>query len=99
MPSSIADQGCRQRFSKFQIPSSSSRRCHHRHRVDVSLKLAGYFRLPSVAHYLIVDPMQPMILHHSRGSGDAIITRVVTAGSIALDPPGLELALSDIYGA
>ena len=24
-------------------------------RIDVSVKLAGYFRLPSVAHYLIVD--------------------------------------------
>jgi Uma2 family endonuclease len=68
------------------------------HRVDVSLKLAGYFRLPSVAHYLIVDPAQPMIVHHSRGSGDAILTRIVTVGSVTLDPPGLELALSDIYG-
>ncbi len=25
---------------------------------DVSIKLAGYFRLPSLAHYLIVDPTQ-----------------------------------------
>jgi Uma2 family endonuclease len=68
-------------------------------RVDGSLKLAGYFQLSSVAHYLIVDPTRPMILHHSRGSGDTIITRVVTAGSITLDPPGIELALADIYGA
>jgi len=30
---------------------------------DVSIKLAGYFRLPSVAHYLIVDPSEPMIVH------------------------------------
>ena len=68
-------------------------------RVDVSLKLAGYFRLPSVMHYLIVDPTQPSILHHARGERDTIITRVVTAGSIALDPPGIELAMADIYGA
>jgi Uma2 family endonuclease len=66
---------------------------------DVSIKLAGYFRLPSLAHYLIVDPTQPLILHHSRGTGDAILTRVVTAGTIVLDPPGLELALADIYNA
>jgi Uma2 family endonuclease len=65
--------------------------------VDASLKLAGYFRLPSVAHYLIVDPTQRVILHHSRGTGDTIITRIVTEGRIALDPPGLELVLSDIY--
>ena len=67
-------------------------------RIDVSLKLAGYFRLPSVAHYLIVDPTQSFILHHARGPGDAILTRVVTDGSITLDPPGLELAVANIYG-
>jgi len=65
--------------------------------VDVSVKLAGYFRLPSVAHYLIVDPAQPLILHHSRGAGDTILTRVVTEGSIVMDPPGVELAVADIY--
>jgi Uma2 family endonuclease len=66
-------------------------------RVDVSLKLAGYFRLPSVAHYLIVDPTQPSIIHHSRGNGDTILTRVITEGRIALDPLGLEIDLADIY--
>jgi Uma2 family endonuclease len=65
--------------------------------VDLSVKLAAYFRLPSLAHYLIIDPAQPLILHHSRGSGDTILTRVVTEGSIALDPPGLELVVADIY--
>jgi Uma2 family endonuclease len=74
-----------------EVVSQSTRR------VDASLKLAGYFRLSSVAHYLIVDPTQPVILHHSRGTGDTIVTRIVTEGRIALDPPGLELALSDIY--
>jgi len=66
-------------------------------RVDVSQKLAGYFRLPSVEHYLIVDPTQPVIVHHARGAGETILTRVVTEGRFALDPPGLELALSEIY--
>ena len=66
-------------------------------RVQTSFKLAGYFRLPSVAHYLIVDPTQPSIIHHSRGAGDTILTRIVTEGRIALDPPGLELDLADIY--
>jgi len=65
--------------------------------VDVSIKLAGYFRVPSVAHYLIIDPNEPMIVHHARGLGSDIITRVVTEGTIALDPPGLEIAVADIY--
>lgn len=67
-------------------------------RVDASLKLAGYFRLPSVAHYLIIDPNQPYILHHARGTGDSILTHIVTNGSIMLNPPGLELVVADIYG-
>jgi hypothetical protein len=50
-------------------------------------------------HYLIVDPTQPSIVHHARGTDDVILTRVVTSGSIALDPPGFELALGDIYGS
>jgi len=68
-------------------------------RIDASAKLAGYFRLPSVAHYLIVDPAKPLVVHHARGSGETILTRVVTQGTITLDPPGLSVALTDIYAA
>jgi Uma2 family endonuclease len=67
-------------------------------RVDVSRKLAGYFQLPSVAHYLVVDPTQRSVIHHARGASDTIVTRIVTDGAIALDPPGLALDLADIYG-
>jgi Uma2 family endonuclease len=73
-----------------EVLSPSSRQ------VDLAIKLAGYFLLPSVAHYLIVDPTRSLILHHSR-TGDAILTRIVTEGVIVLDPPGLEFALADVY--
>ncbi len=66
-------------------------------RIDLAQKLEGYFRLPSLAHYLIVDPARPSVIHHARGEGNAIVTRIITEGGIVLDPPGLELALSDIY--
>ena len=68
-------------------------------RIDASAKLAGYFRVPSVAHYLIVDPNQPLGLHHARGEGATILTRIVTQGTIELDPPGLAVALPEIYAA
>jgi Uma2 family endonuclease len=67
-------------------------------RIDASLKLAGYFGVPSVMHYVIVDPDQPLIIHHERGANDQILTRIVQAGTIRLDPPGLELMLDEIYG-
>ena len=68
-------------------------------RTDAFAKLAAYFRLPSVEHYLIVDPDEPLIFHHARGTGDTILTHIVRSGSIALDPSGLEIALPDIYAA
>lgn len=67
--------------------------------IDLSVKLADYFRVPSIAHYLIVDPEKPRLIHHARGGGEIILTRIVTANNIALDPPGLEIAMSDVYGA
>jgi hypothetical protein len=66
--------------------------------IDASLKLAGYFRLPGVAHYLIVDPDTPLIIHHARQGDDSIVTRIVCDGVITIDPTGLELALADVYG-
>src|SRR5439155_10873439 len=67
--------------------------------IDASVKLAAYFRLPSVAHYLIIDPKQPPLVHHSRGTGDAILTRIISEGMVRLDPPGIELSVADIFGA
>jgi Uma2 family endonuclease len=67
--------------------------------IDASLKLAGYFRVASVVHYLIVDPDRPLIIHHQRGDDGVILTRIVTDGVVSLDPPGLALDLADIYGA
>jgi Uma2 family endonuclease len=66
--------------------------------IDLSVKLTGYFKIASVAHYLIVDPLKPSIVHHARGNNDTILTRIVTAGPITLDPPGLEVSVTDIYG-
>jgi Uma2 family endonuclease len=65
--------------------------------IDLAAKLADYFRLPSVAHYLIVDPDKPRIVHHARSANETILTRIVTSDSIRLDPPGIELALDAVY--
>src|SRR5262245_62500503 len=67
--------------------------------IDATAKLADYFKVASVAHYLIIDPEKTLIVHHARGTGDAILARVVTAGSVTLDPPGIEIAVKDTYGA
>jgi Uma2 family endonuclease len=66
-------------------------------RNDGTRKLAGYFNLPSVRHYLIVDPDDRLVVHHERGEGGVVVTHIVTKGVARLDPPGLELALSELY--
>lgn len=65
---------------------------------DAGAKLADYFRLASVRHYLLVQTERRSVIHHHRGDAGEIETRVVTAGAFGLDPPGLTLDLADIYG-
>ena len=66
---------------------------------DLRDKLQGYFRVPSVQHYLIVDPDKRLVIHHARGEGDAVATRIVNEGAIRLEPPGITLAVADLFPA
>lgn len=68
-------------------------------RNDKGRKLADYFRLPSLAHYLIVDTDAPLIIHHQRRPDGDILTHILRDGILSLDPPGLTLALSEIYAS
>ncbi len=64
---------------------------------DNAHKLANYFRVPSIHHYLLIDPETRRIVHHKRGLGDALETRIITAGPIKLDPPGIEISAEDVF--
>jgi Uma2 family endonuclease len=66
---------------------------------DLRDKLQGYFRVLSIKHYLIVDPDKRLVIHHARGERDLVATRIVNEGSIALDPPGLTLAVAGLFAA
>jgi hypothetical protein len=52
--------------------------------------------IPSERHYLIIDPDRPLLIHHKRGTSDAIETRIVSGPTLRLDPPGLELDLVEV---
>jgi Uma2 family endonuclease len=65
---------------------------------DTGAKLAGYFLVPSIAHYLIVHPTRRTVIHHRR-SGDGIETRVIANGPIAMEPPGIVITAEEIYDA
>ncbi len=65
--------------------------------VDTGLKLSGYFLVPSIRHYLIVRADRCAVVHHWRRDDGGIETRLLTAGSITLDPPGISLGLEEFY--
>ncbi|MEZ5852854.1 MAG: Uma2 family endonuclease [Hyphomicrobiaceae bacterium] len=65
--------------------------------IDVTVKLQGYFEVPSVQHYLIVDPDGRTVTHHRRKDGTTLETRILGEGTISLDPPGLVIDVAAIF--
>ncbi|MFM2041689.1 MAG: hypothetical protein RLY86_265 [Pseudomonadota bacterium] len=74
-----------------EVTSDSSRG------VDTGRKMAAYFRLPSVMHYLIVFYDKRTIIHHALQDGDTILSRILSGGTIPLDPPGIDLDMDEVY--
>jgi Uma2 family endonuclease len=71
--------------------------------VDTGKKLKGYFALPSVRHYLVLDPEDRTVIHHRR-EGAGIATRVLVAEEgggpeLLLDPPGLAVPCGALFEA
>ena len=65
--------------------------------IDHGPKLMGYFSLPSLAHYLILDPERRVAIHHKRGQCDIIETRIPSEGVVRLDPPGIEAPVAEMF--
>jgi len=65
--------------------------------VDKAAKFGDYFRLPTVQHYLIVDPDNRRALHHRRADAETIVSSIHTSGKIALEPPGIVLDLDGVF--
>ena len=64
---------------------------------DHGVKFTGYFSLRSLVHYLILDPDRRVLIHHRRGQGDVIETRILTDGVVRLDPPGVEASVETLF--
>jgi Uma2 family endonuclease len=62
---------------------------------DTSAKLIGYFRIASVQHYLVIDPDGRTVAHHSRDADGTIASMTLAS---ELDPPGLTVRLTDLFG-
>ena len=66
--------------------------------VDVFRKFNGYFRNPTIAHYLIVNSVDGGLVHHRRTPDGRIESAHHVAGILELDPPGLSLDLDNLFG-
>ncbi|CAN5808549.1 Uma2 family endonuclease [soil metagenome] len=67
--------------------------------IDTGLKLDGYFRLPSVRHYLVLNTDSRVVLHHHRDDRGAIGVQILHEGTLSLDPPGLVVQVSDLFAS
>jgi Uma2 family endonuclease len=67
-------------------------------RIDTTVKLAGYFRVASLAHYLIVDLGQRHVVHYRKQADATVTVAVITEREIALDPPGISVAVPSLLG-
>ena len=65
--------------------------------VDTGAKLADYFRLPTVRHYLVVQTEARVVIHYRRDDAGEIAVRILRDGALTLDPPGVEIGIADIF--
>ena len=63
---------------------------------DTGVKLAGYLRVPSIQHYLIVCTASREVIHAAR-QGDATTARTLRSGLLTLDPPGITVPIEEFF--
>jgi len=68
------------------------------HNLDKAIKLADDFRVPSLAHYVIVDLGRRHVLHYRRQPDGAIMVAIVKDGALVFDPPGITVPVADFFG-
>jgi Uma2 family endonuclease len=65
-------------------------------RDDTGDKLVEYFSVPSIQHYLIVNPAKKVIVHYARGEDGGIATLILSAGQLDLAPPGITIPVREL---
>lgn len=67
-------------------------------RDDTTAKLAEYFSVPGLRHYLIVHVEKELVIHHLRDDAGEIRTRILSDGAVAMTPPGLAVPVRELLG-
>jgi Uma2 family endonuclease len=65
---------------------------------DLTDKLAGYFQVPSIVHYLVLDSEEKVIIWHRRAAAGGLQPPVKLAtGILRLDPPGIDIDVAGVF--
>jgi Uma2 family endonuclease len=64
---------------------------------DVNDKVEFYGGIASIRHYLVIEQDRRRVVYHGRGPSGGLEPRILREGEIALDPPGIRLALDALY--
>ncbi len=64
---------------------------------DVNDKVEFYGGIASIRHYLVIEQDRRRVVYHGRGPSGGLEPRILRNGEIVLDPPGIRLALGDLY--
>ncbi len=74
-----------------EIVSPSSRR------LDTQIKFADHFRVPSIAHFVVVLIERRQATHHRR-EGDRLVSEILPAtGRLRFDPPGFGVEIAPFF--
>ena len=65
-------------------------------RDDTGDKLVEYFSVPSIRHYLIVNPTKRVVIHHARAADGQIATRIMSDEQLDLAPPGIIVPVHEL---
>jgi Uma2 family endonuclease len=63
----------------------------------VNDKVEFYGGISAVQHYLVIEQDRRRVVCHGRGPSGGLEPRLLREGEIALDPPGIRLAVDDLY--
>ncbi len=67
-------------------------------KTDSNEKLADYATLPTLQHYLVVEPDHKVIFHYQRTAKAQFNLQILHEGRFELSPPGIELSVEEILG-
>jgi Uma2 family endonuclease len=65
---------------------------------DLTDKVTGYFKVPSIVHYLVCDPEDKAIIRHRRATGGGLEPPdVLYTGTLKLNPPGISIEIESVF--